>query len=44
MYIGVEKASSEIFVASTKYGGGGGGSTDFAPKVHREQLVHERPS
>ena len=43
MYIGVEKASS--FVASTKNsGGGGGGGSNRAPKAHREQLVHERPS
>ena len=41
MYIGVEKASS--LAGSTENGGGGGG-TDFAPKVHREQLAHERPS
>ena len=42
MYIGVEKASS--LAGSTENGGGGGGGTDFAPKVHREQLAHERPS
>ena len=43
MYIGVEKASS-LAGSTENGGGGGGGGTDFAPKVHREQLAHERPS